>query len=98
MLTQEELLKAVLHNRKRLEEQGAPLGQFLQKKGMPKEIRNMHTTLLSYYCNYQNQHAKHGSRRVLSWEIEFLIYLTGTFVRFIASAAEAGTRESVTTI
>lgn len=78
----ESLLKNVLHNRKSLEKQIEPLGQYLEAKEIPTEIREMFRILIIKYRDYQNEHAKHNDSIGKS-EIEFMIYLTGTFIRFI---------------
>lgn len=78
----ELLLKKILKNKKPLEKQRASLGQYLEGEKVPKVIRNMFTTLVNYYSDYQNQYAKHNDK-VDESEIEFIIYLTGTFIRHL---------------
>jgi len=78
----ELLLKKILKNKKPLEKQRVYLGQYLKSKKVPKAIRNMFTTLVNYYSDYQNQYAKHNDK-VDESEIEFIIYLTGTFIRHL---------------
>jgi len=78
----ESLLKKILHNRKGLENQTKPLGQYLKGKEVSKEIRNMFRELINEYGKYQNEHAKHNDS-IGEFEVEFIIYLTGTFMRFI---------------
>ena len=81
-------LKKILKNRKSLENQACPLGSFLKDAKVPKVIRNMFTTLMDYYSKYQNQYAKHDDR-VDELEIEFIIYLTGTFLRYLMIVEES---------
>jgi hypothetical protein len=81
----ESLLKKILKNRKTLEKQKKPLGKYLKDKDVSKEIRDMFSQYLAYYTLYQNEHAKHNDTVVNKLEIEFMIYLTGTFMRFILS-------------
>jgi len=82
-LSLELLLKKILNNRKNsLENQREPLGKYLEKKNIPKQLRNMYWKLIDYYTDYQNNYAKHENK-VDSSEIEFIIYLTGTFMRFL---------------
>jgi len=82
-LSLELLLKKILNNRKKsLENQREPLGKYLEKKNIPKQLRNMYWKLIDYYTDYQNNYAKHEDK-VDSSEIEFVIYLTGTFMRFL---------------
>lgn len=83
-LSLELLLKSILKNKKSLENQKEPLGKYLKDKGTPTEIREMFTRLVTYYSNYQNEYAKHNDK-VREAEVEFMIYLTGTFARFILS-------------
>jgi len=81
-LSLELFLKDFLKNKKRLEKQKGYLGQFFKDKNIPKEIINMYITLLSFYTKYQNEYAKHDNK-VSPKEAEFLIYLTGSFMRFL---------------
>lgn len=82
-LSLELLLKKILNNRKKsLENQREPLGKYLEKKNIPKQLRNMYWKLIDYYTDYQNNCVKHEDK-VDSSEIEFIIYLTGTFMRFL---------------
>lgn len=78
----EALVRKVLDNGKNLENQKKELCQFLKNMSVPKEIRNVYWKILSIYAEYQNEYAKHGSE-VRDEEIEFLIYLTGTFMRHL---------------
>ena len=42
----------------------------------------MYATLFSFYTTYNNQNVKHADN-CLSVETEYIIYLTGTFIRFL---------------
>jgi len=81
-VSMELLLKKILHNSKNLENQISELGNYLRGGDVPKEIGNMYTKLVDYYSKYQNEYAKHDDK-VKESEIEFIIYLTGTFMRFL---------------
>jgi len=81
-LSLELLLKSILKNKKSLDNQKEPLGKYLKDKGTPTEIREMVTRLVTYYSNYQNEYAKHNDK-VRESEVEFMVYLTGTFMRFL---------------
>lgn len=81
-LSLELLLKKILNNNKNLEKQKKDLCEQLEKKNIPKQLRNMYWKLIDYYTDYQNNYAKH-EYKVDSSEIEFIIYLTGTFMRFL---------------
>lgn len=81
-LALELLLKEILNNNKPLEKQIGDLGQFQQAKGISPETTNMFNTLLDYYGKYQNKYAKHDDN-VNEKEIEFIIDLTSTFMKFV---------------
>lgn len=81
-LALETLFREVLNNKKRLKKQKKPLGQFQKNKGVPKYIREMYTGLIRLYADYQNENVKHKSK-VEDREVEFIIYLTGTFMRYL---------------
>ncbi|OQX26270.1 MAG: hypothetical protein BWK80_11300 [Desulfobacteraceae bacterium IS3] len=82
-LALELLLKHILNNDKSLENQKQALGQYLKEKAIASEIRNLYMTSIDYYAKYQNNHAKH-SDSVNETEVEFILYLTGTFIRFLS--------------
>jgi len=86
-LSFELLLKKILNNKKSLKNQEKPLSEYLEGKNVPKELRNMYWKLIDYYAKYQNNYAKHYDK-VSSLEIEFIIYLTGTFIRFLITLEE----------
>jgi hypothetical protein len=78
----EQLLKSVLSNARSLEKQDEPLLTWLGERGAHPQVRAMYRDLVRHFATYQNDAVKHNER----WkgpEIEFLIYLTGTFVRLI---------------
>jgi len=81
-LSLELILKRILNNKGRLEKQEKLLGEYLEREKVPKELRNMYWQLIDYYTKYQNNYAKHDDK-VNSSEVEFMIYLTGTFIRFL---------------
>ncbi len=69
----------ILHAYELLEEK---LGKKLQDNNVSKEIRDMFATLFSFYTRYNNQNVKHDDKCV-GIETEYIIYLTGTFIRFL---------------
>lgn len=81
-LSLELILKRILNNKGRLEKQEKLLGEYLEREKVPKELRNMYWQLIDYYSKYQNNYAKHDDK-VNSSEVEFMVYLTGTFIRFL---------------
>lgn len=49
----------------------------------------MYWKLINYYTKYQNNYAKHNDKvKVDSSEIEFILYLTGTFIRFLLTLGD----------
>ena len=83
----EQLLRAVLGNKKSLENQKQYLMPWLSKRGLHRHLSKMFVTLLDYHHQYQNQAVKHHEEYGAQ-EIEFLIYLTGTFMRTILQLNE----------
>jgi hypothetical protein len=86
-LSLELLFRELLHNDKNLVNQEKWLSKYLQQKNIPKELINMYWKLINYYTKYQNNYAKHNDK-VGSSEIEFILYLTGTFMRFLLTLGD----------
>ena len=86
-LSLELFLKQIFGNAKSLENQKDVLGTFLKNKKVPKEISGMYWVLLDRYSKYQNEYAKHDDE-VNERELEFMIYLTGTFMRFLLNLGD----------
>lgn len=82
-LSLELLFKAILNNQKSLENQTSDLGIYMKNKGVSPEISNMYWKLLEYFTKYQNNYIKHNDK-VNTDEVEFILYLTGVFIRFIS--------------
>lgn len=82
-LSLELMLKDLLQNDKSLEKQIGDVGAYQKAKGISPETTNMFNTLLDYYTKYQNKYAKHDDN-VNPKEIEFVIDLTSTFMKFIS--------------
>lgn len=78
----EETLRHVLKNAKSLEKQQAVLGGYLKERGIAPEVAADFLKLIDLYSKFQNDRVKHGDK-VLAKEIELILYLTGTFMRFI---------------
>lgn len=78
----EIFLKEYLDNKKSLENQREELFKYMKEKGVSKEISAMFWTLLDAYSRYQNEYVKHNDN-VKEQEIEFMIYTTGNFIRFM---------------
>lgn len=80
----EQLLRRILNNQKSLEKQSKELDNWLEKHEVHKQVRNLYRQLLfGPYTILQNDVAKHGDVELLPDEIEYLLYLTGTFMRLI---------------
>ncbi|PSB28988.1 hypothetical protein [Chlorogloea sp. CCALA 695] len=78
----EQLLKEILGNSKSLENQKDDLLCWLDKRKKHQGIIKLYQQLLYHYCTYQNDAVKHNEA-FSEDEIEFMIYLTGTFMRFL---------------
>ena len=84
-LSFELLIKSITGNDKSLENQKAEIGAILKQSGVSKELREMISTVISYYEKFQNQHVKHNDK-VNSNEIEFVIELTSVIMKFLVQA------------
>jgi len=84
----EQLLQVLLKNRRTLENQKAPLAEWLEAHGVHKQVQNMYASMLfGPYAMYQNEAVKHGDKSS-PVEVEYMIYLTGTFIRFLLQVSQ----------
>lgn len=81
-LSLELLLKSILNNDKSLEKQTADLGAYLKAKTTSAELRNMMTTLLTYYSQYQNSYVKHNDS-VNEVEMDFVVEITSIVMKLL---------------
>lgn len=81
-LSLELLLKEILKNNKSIENQKNEVGKYLKERKVSTEISNLFWTVSDYYSKYQNDKVKH-SDNIPENEVEFLIYLTGSLIRFL---------------
>lgn len=81
-LSVEFLFKQLFNNNKSLENQKNYIGDYLKENNVSIEISNMYIKLLDLYATYNNNTAKHNDN-VNEVEIDYIIYLTGSFIRFI---------------
>lgn len=81
-LSIEFLFKQLFNNNKSLENQKSNLGNYLKENNVSTEISNMYIKLIDLYATYNNNTAKHNDN-VNEIEIDYIIYLTGSFIRFI---------------
>lgn len=87
-LSLEKLLHALFDNRKSLENQKAVVGAHIKTHGGSAQLSNMFVTLLSYYCQYQNDYVKHDDA-VKEEEIEFVLEITSSFMKHLVRLTEA---------
>ncbi len=88
----EQMLQAVLGNGKTLENQKPEFQNWLKRNGVHGTIGGMyHTVLFGYFTQYQNDAVKHHEDDYTAAEVEFVLYLTGTFLRFIQRLLEEET-------
>jgi hypothetical protein len=78
----EQLLRALLSNRKSLENQKDHLLPWLKARHVNQEVVSMFAVLLEKFAKYQNDAVKHDDKSA-AVEVDFMIYLTGAFMRFL---------------
>jgi hypothetical protein len=79
----EDFVRQLLGNRKSLENNKDALVKWMDDHGTNVETRQMMRQLFQFYCEYQNNHVKHGD----GWkpaEVDFILYLTATFIHLLA--------------
>ena len=86
-LALELFIKQYFNNEKSLENQKELLGKYLKEQDVAKEIRDMFLTLFLFYTRYNNENVKHADN-CIELESEYIIYLTGTFIRFLIKVRE----------
>jgi len=92
------MLRAVLKNERSLEKQKDDFLRWLKSHDAHGQIGGMyHSLLFSYFAKYQNDAVKHQEDKYTSAEIEFILYATGTFLRFIQRLVEQEADPKVTT-
>jgi hypothetical protein len=82
----ENFVRQLLGNRKSLENNKEILLKWMDDHNTNTETRNMMRELFQFYCNYQNNHVKHGA----GWkpaEVDFILYLTATFIHLLLGLA-----------
>jgi hypothetical protein len=87
--TLEEMLRAVLGNQKSLENQKEEFLRWLNEHDIHNRIGKMyHTLLFAGFADYQNEAVKHQEDAYTPAEVEFVLYMTGTFLRLIQRVSE----------
>lgn len=82
----ENFLRQLLGNKKSLENNKEALLKWMDDHGTNTETRQMVRQLLTFYCDYQNNHVKHGD----GWkraEVDFILYETATFMHLLLDLA-----------
>ncbi len=93
-LALELFIKQYNDNEKSLENQKEQLGKYLKERNVAKEIRDMFSSLFSFYTTYINQNVKHNDS-CAEVESEYIIYLTGTFIRFLINVKKQEEQNNV---
>jgi len=65
-----------------LENQKNEIGLYLKSKNVSVELSNLIWIVMDYHSKYQNNKAKYENI-VPADEVEFILYLTGTLMRFL---------------
>ncbi len=79
-LALELFLKKLLGNKKSLENQKDELAKYFGNE-LHQNIKSMFIEILYFYTNFNNDKAKHSSGDFNEFEVEFLFYLVGNFIR-----------------
>lgn len=86
-LSLELLLQQLFSNQKSLENQKSELGKYLKENNVSNEINSMYVKLFDLYTLYNNHNAKHNDE-IEKLEINYIIYLTGTFISLLVQTDE----------
>ena len=84
----EQLIKEILGNDKSLDNQKELILKWLSERQVHQQVINMYQDILTRFTQYQNDAVKHNE----AWsepEVEFMIYLTGTFMRLLLQLNQA---------
>lgn len=88
-LSVEQMLRAILKNGKSLENQKQEFLSWLTSSDAHSQIGNIyHDLLFGKFALYQNDAVKHNEDKYTVAEVEFVLYLTGTLLRFMQRASE----------
>jgi len=88
-LSVEQMLRAILKNGKSLENQKQEFLSWLKANDAHSQIGNIyHGLLFGKFAPYQNDAVKHNEDKYTIAEVEFMLYLTGTLLRFMQRASE----------
>lgn len=87
-LSLEFLLKNLLKNDRSLENNSKEILIWLRSKNVQPNIISMYKYLIELYIKYQNDTTKHNEK-CKKQEIEYILYLTGSFMRFLITLDNA---------
>jgi hypothetical protein len=94
-LSVEQMLRAILKNSKSLENQKQEFLSWLKASDAHNQIGNIyHDLLFGKFAPYQNDAVKHNEDKYTVAEVEFMLYLTGTLLRFMQRASEEKSKTS----
>ena len=78
----ETFFKEFFESSKTLEHMKSEYGNYMESKGVPKELRNNFETLLQNYTNFMNGYAKHHDKTNKNI-LEYIMYQTGNLIRLL---------------
>ena len=88
-LSLELLIQGILENKKSIENNKNEICKYLKDNNINKEITNMFYTILDYYMKYKDNNVKHDEN-CYEQEAEYIIYITGTFMRLLLQEYSKG--------
>jgi len=89
----EAFLQEFLGNKKNLDKNISVVGTYLKENGINEEVRKMFTTLISHYKSLNDKTAKHHDDTDKN-SVEFLLYQTGVFMRYLLKINESKKEET----
>lgn len=81
-LSLESLIRSLTKSTKTLENQIKPLGELLKNKGVPVQVSNMITTMITFYTKYQNDYVKHHDA-VNRDDLEIIVNMTANIMKYM---------------
>lgn len=85
----ENFLRQLLGNGNALEDNKTVLIQWMKNHGTNAETQRMMKSLFQGYYDYQNSHVKHGDEGWKPVEVDFILYLTATFIHLLIELSRA---------
>lgn len=89
-LALEQLIRALLSNAKNIDNNMQLLGAELKNKGISSCLRNMFSTVLRFYVEYQNEYIKHNDN-VDPADVEYIMEQTSIMMKYLIQVL-AGTQ------